>query len=599
MVALSRQLKKDQGVLPEVPMLSKGRVLTREAKQYVKDFFHSDDVSRQCPGKKDCISVRDESGNKVLEQKRLVLGNLREIYQKFKESENHPDIGFSTFCSLRPQNCVLAGSSGTHSVCVCTYHQNPKLQLDAIGEKDVSLEDVMAHAVCDIKSEACMMRKCKECPGVQGVIDFVQDLPAMEDKDELRYKKWISVDRCTLQDIVEPVGEFLESFSSGIVALLRHHHVSKKQSEAFKSAKEGLKDGEVLVVGDFAENYSFVIQDAAQGHHWDNSQCTLHPFVCYFKGDDSTIQHESFCFISDLTKHSTAMVYTFLKTLVPTLKERHPSIKKIIYFTDGCAGQYKNRYNFINLAYHKYDFDGIVAEWHFFATSHGKNACDGIGGTCKRCAWKASLQRHSTNQILTAIDFFNYCNSHLKSIKCFYTTKEEVEATTISLESRFSKALTIPGTQKHHRFAPISDGYLEISEISHTSSERKPVKISQTAVAPDAMGDEMTHEGVVNEAQPQEPEGEFNPLGSYVVVEEGSKKWVGYVDHQDQEFGDYHIRFLHPSGVSKSYSFPDDVREQCYKGVDQIIGILPNPTVAGLSRIRHTFPKEKLKALMK
>ena len=75
--------------------------------------------------------------------------------------------------------------------------------------------------------------------------------------------------------------------------------------------------------------------------------------------------------------------------------------------------------------------------------------------------------------------------------------------------------------------------------------------------------------------------------------------WVGYVDHQDQEFGDYHIRFLHPSGVSKTYSFPSDVREQCFKSVDQIIGILPDPTWAGASRIRYAFPEEKLRALMR
>ncbi len=41
---------------------------------------------------------------------------------------------------------------------------------------------------------------------------------------------------------------------------------------------------------------------------------------------------------------------------------------------------------------HKIDF-GIDAEWHFFATSHGKSTCDGLGGTVKRFATKASLQR--------------------------------------------------------------------------------------------------------------------------------------------------------------------------------------------------------------
>ena len=76
-------------------------------------------------------------------QKRLVLGNLKEIYQKFKDEEQNPRVGFSSFCSLRPKHCVLAGSSGTHSVCVCTHHQNPTLPLNAIGHPGLSLEEVM------------------------------------------------------------------------------------------------------------------------------------------------------------------------------------------------------------------------------------------------------------------------------------------------------------------------------------------------------------------------------------------------------------------------------------------------------------------------
>ena len=106
-----------------------------------------------------------------------------------------------------------------------------------------------------------------------------------------------------------------------------------------------------------------------------------------------------------MTKHSTAMVYTFLKTLIPLLKETHPQLREITYYSDGCAGQYKNRYNFINLLYHEKDF-GIIAHWNFFATSHGKGAADGIPGAMKRSAAKASLQRPYDNQILTAWDFF-------------------------------------------------------------------------------------------------------------------------------------------------------------------------------------------------
>jgi hypothetical protein len=46
---------------------------------------------------------------------------------------------------------------------------------------------------------------------------------------------------------------------------------------------------------------------------------------------------------------------------------------------------------FATFYFTKKDFN-VEAEWHFFATSHGKGLCDGIGGTVKRMARRASLQ---------------------------------------------------------------------------------------------------------------------------------------------------------------------------------------------------------------
>ena len=33
---------------------------------------------------------------------------------------------------------------------------------------------------------------------------------------------------------------------------------------------------------DFAENFTFVMQDEVQLYHWNNGQTTIHPFVCYW-----------------------------------------------------------------------------------------------------------------------------------------------------------------------------------------------------------------------------------------------------------------------------------------------------------------------------
>ena len=54
---------------------------------------------------------------------------------------------------------------------------------------------------------------------------------------------------------------------------------------------------------------------------------------------------------------------------------------------------------------------GIEASWNFFATSHGKSPCDGIGGTVKRVTGRASLQRLKENHILTALQMFKFCST--------------------------------------------------------------------------------------------------------------------------------------------------------------------------------------------
>ena len=137
---------------------------------------------------------------------------------------------------------------------------------------------------------------------------------------------------------------------------------------------------EVLVLGNFAENYQFLVQDEIQSHHWSKEYCTLHPPVVYFIEGDGNNQLNSLCFISDDNNHDTNFVYKIQTILVDYLKENVPIVDKI-YFSEGCAEQYKNHKN-LNLCHHQQDFN-MDAEWIFFATSHGKSPCNGVGAFVK------------------------------------------------------------------------------------------------------------------------------------------------------------------------------------------------------------------------
>ena len=64
------------------------------------------------PGIKNCVKSKDQDGNVISEQKRLLLCTLKELHTLFKIDHPEFSIGFSTFAKLRPKHCIIAGSSG-------------------------------------------------------------------------------------------------------------------------------------------------------------------------------------------------------------------------------------------------------------------------------------------------------------------------------------------------------------------------------------------------------------------------------------------------------------------------------------------------------
>ena len=65
-----------------------------------------------------------------------------------------------------------------------------------------------------------------------------------------------------------------------------------------KSLKETLGSNAIIMLGDFAEKYSFVIQDEVQGYHRNKSQCCYHPVVLYHL-PENTLVTTSLCNLSD------------------------------------------------------------------------------------------------------------------------------------------------------------------------------------------------------------------------------------------------------------------------------------------------------------
>jgi hypothetical protein len=121
------------------------------------------------------------------------------------------------------------------------------------------------------------------------------------------------------------------------------------------------------------------------------------------------------------------------------------------------------------LCCHEQDF-GLAAEWHFFASCHGKSACDGIGGTLKRLARLASLQRHSTNQITTPMELFIWAKDNV-DIKTFYVSSDEVISNQDLIKKRMDEATPVRGTRGFHSYISLNLFQVSASPLSGLDSE--------------------------------------------------------------------------------------------------------------------------------
>jgi hypothetical protein len=114
---------------------------------------------------------------------------------------------------LRPKECVLAGGSGTHSVCVCTIHQNMKLMFQGAKLERMcegySYHDRLAQIQCNPLGVKCFLGLCEECPGVEKLQEALEAYFDEQMIDQVEYKQWTTTDRSTLETKVQSVDEFL------------------------------------------------------------------------------------------------------------------------------------------------------------------------------------------------------------------------------------------------------------------------------------------------------------------------------------------------------------------------------------------------------
>lgn len=103
-------------------------VTTDHVKEKVKQFYVQDDISRQAPGRKDSVVIKEDGVKKTYQKSHLTLSVL-EAYRVFQEENPEIKIGKSKFAALRPGK-VFTKAETPRNICLCKYHENTQMILE-------------------------------------------------------------------------------------------------------------------------------------------------------------------------------------------------------------------------------------------------------------------------------------------------------------------------------------------------------------------------------------------------------------------------------------------------------------------------------------
>ena len=115
----------------------------------------------------------------------------------------------------------------THSVCVCSAHQNVVLLFDAM-DWDLTYKGLIKKIIFNTDSKKWIVHQCESCPGTATLKEFFnQELNEDEDDEKFNYSLWDTGDRAILTIFTATNKEYKETLIDVTDDLTRHFYIKK------------------------------------------------------------------------------------------------------------------------------------------------------------------------------------------------------------------------------------------------------------------------------------------------------------------------------------------------------------------------------------
>ena len=115
----------------------------------------------------------------------------------------------------------------THSICVCSAHQNVVLLVDAM-DWDLTYKGLIKKIIFNTDSKKWIVHQCESCPGTATLKEFFnQELNEDEDDEKFNYSLWDTGDRAILTIFTATNKEYKETLIDVTDDLTRHFYIKK------------------------------------------------------------------------------------------------------------------------------------------------------------------------------------------------------------------------------------------------------------------------------------------------------------------------------------------------------------------------------------
>ena len=519
-----RQLSLSTGIsksslqnISKNPVTESSRRICDEDRKRVIDFFHKNNITMQLPEKKRAnhrylrMTYDDAHREYTLEMKELKLNCLslssikRILLQdkqfKYKKVGSIPAQSCQckrcTNFALKRDALLAVGVRGLSRrtidnlfECSCPPDPNRTKQCRRNLTEDIS-EAEGERNIMQLDRN-CIFGFCSRCTNAKYEHKLVELNEKMDLRTDVSFKEWrytkkdktvckwkgegkdrkkeekvVTIRDYTLVPDVKPLLELLSLWSTEAKQMALHYFNIKWQDKQFDQLLKNLKQGDVVMVMDFAQNLTHKEPVETQGAHWHRHQSALHPVVCYyvcsFSDCKKLIQHDIMCLSDDL-KHDVVTVEAFETVALKVLQKNQVLATRVFQFCDNCAAQYKCSKAWASLSQRE-----IPTMRNYFAPCHGKGPADGAIGRIVQLVDRDVKSHNVLAGIRNAQDFVSHCRSKYETLegratlhpehyrRCFHYVPE------LSREEGQFTAGSIPGSMQLHCVRNVGDNrYLEV-----------------------------------------------------------------------------------------------------------------------------------------